>query len=510
VAIGIGETLVASGHEPRVCLENGGIATSSTTTRTWRIGSQLATTLSTRAPVPSPPASTRSRPSAPRVVSAQRLRHGGAAVGKRCGYTSRKRDGRPGSCNTARSGVVGGCPRRWALVIALTSPYLWYTTRATGIVTLVLFTLVVALGTLVSTHWRHLVGRFELNELHRSIRLSRWFFFSSTCSPPSSTATSRRHHLGRGADDVTVQTSRRRPGAISFDLMVAVLVSSVMKSRIENRSWRLSTVQLAGLYRVHRARLPDRHRHERRRRISTGDRVFVSRHRCGLWRYAARPTRASGRTALSPWRRAIRLAERPNDASIPESAARAGAAGPKMIDANVLPRVLHGSSRRPCHWSSTRRHCAARTSDVALGRARSLGPHGTRWCSVPTARKVRLLREQHGRRKWVVVNAMEGEPASHKEYRCCRRTPSGARRSRILASMIGAERIDVCVARDNPRRSTTSPGHPRARTQRQARSADRVAHAAGALRSPEKSRRSSTGSTTMSPCPNIARTDLRS
>jgi thiamine biosynthesis lipoprotein len=41
-AIGIGETLVASGHEPRVCLENGGIATSSTTTRTWRIGSQLA------------------------------------------------------------------------------------------------------------------------------------------------------------------------------------------------------------------------------------------------------------------------------------------------------------------------------------------------------------------------------------------------------------------------------------------------------------------------------------
>jgi thiamine biosynthesis lipoprotein len=41
-AIGISETLVSSGHEPKVCLEHGGIATSSTTARTWRIGSQTA------------------------------------------------------------------------------------------------------------------------------------------------------------------------------------------------------------------------------------------------------------------------------------------------------------------------------------------------------------------------------------------------------------------------------------------------------------------------------------
>jgi thiamine biosynthesis lipoprotein len=33
---------MTSGHEPKVCLEHGGIATSSTTTRTWRIGNQLA------------------------------------------------------------------------------------------------------------------------------------------------------------------------------------------------------------------------------------------------------------------------------------------------------------------------------------------------------------------------------------------------------------------------------------------------------------------------------------
>jgi len=41
-AIGIGETLVASGHEPKVFVAHGGVATSSTTTRTWRIDNQMA------------------------------------------------------------------------------------------------------------------------------------------------------------------------------------------------------------------------------------------------------------------------------------------------------------------------------------------------------------------------------------------------------------------------------------------------------------------------------------
>ena len=55
-------------------------------------------------------------------------------------------------------------------MIALTSPYLWYSTRATGLVTLVLFTLVVSLGTLVATRiGGTYVGRFEINELHLSL-----------------------------------------------------------------------------------------------------------------------------------------------------------------------------------------------------------------------------------------------------------------------------------------------------------------------------------------------------
>ena len=57
-------------------------------------------------------------------------------------------------------------------MIAFTSPYLWYTTRATGLVALVLFTIVVCLGTFVSNRvGGTTVGRFEFNELHRSVSI---------------------------------------------------------------------------------------------------------------------------------------------------------------------------------------------------------------------------------------------------------------------------------------------------------------------------------------------------
>ena len=57
-------------------------------------------------------------------------------------------------------------------MIAFTSPYFWYTTRATGLVALVLFTIVVCLGAFVSNRvGGSAVGRFELNELHRSVSM---------------------------------------------------------------------------------------------------------------------------------------------------------------------------------------------------------------------------------------------------------------------------------------------------------------------------------------------------
>ena len=188
-------------------------------------------------------------------------------------------------------------------MISLTSPYLWYTTRATGLVALVLFTLVVTLGTLVANRiGGTVVGRFELNELHRSVSLVAMVFLALhilTTVADSYVSTgiiSAVVPFTSSYKDVAVTV-----GAVGFDLILAVWVSSLLKVRIKNQSWRFihwfswlaftaaivhsfligtDTRRGAGLILVGLCALS----------------VIVA----ALWRYVARPTRAAGRTALSP------------------------------------------------------------------------------------------------------------------------------------------------------------------------------------------------------------------
>jgi predicted ferric reductase len=188
-------------------------------------------------------------------------------------------------------------------VISLTSPYLWYTTRATGLVALVLFTLVVTLGTLVANRiGGTVVGRFELNELHRSVSLVAMVFLvlhiltTVADSYVSTGIISAVVPFTSSYKDVAVTV-----GAVGFDLILAVWVSSLLKVRIKNQSWRFihwfswlaftaaivhsfligtDTRRGAGLILVGLCALS----------------VIVA----ALWRYVARPTRAAGRTALSP------------------------------------------------------------------------------------------------------------------------------------------------------------------------------------------------------------------
>jgi sulfoxide reductase heme-binding subunit YedZ len=188
-------------------------------------------------------------------------------------------------------------------VLALTSPYLWYTTRVTGMVTLVLFTLVIILGTLVANRvGGKKIGRFELNELHRSITMVAMAFLVIhilTTLLDSYVAT------GWLSPILPFLSHYRRVGvalgAVAFDLMIAVWVSSLLKVRVKNQSWRFihwfswlafaSAVIHAymtgtdakdgvGLALVAACTLG----------------VLVS----ALWRFFARPARAAGRTALSP------------------------------------------------------------------------------------------------------------------------------------------------------------------------------------------------------------------
>ena len=188
-------------------------------------------------------------------------------------------------------------------MIALTSPYLWYSTRATGMVTLVLFTIVVALGTFVATRvGGTYVGRFEINELHRSVSVVAMVFLAIHV-----TTTVVDSYVPTGVLSIFVpftSSYRRVPiaiGTAGLDLIVAVWISSLLKARIANTTWRFIHwfSWLGFTTAVVHAFLTGT---EGRR--SWGLIVIVV---CsavvlasGAWRFLGRPTRAAGRTALSP------------------------------------------------------------------------------------------------------------------------------------------------------------------------------------------------------------------
>jgi len=225
-------------------------------------------------------------------------------------------------------------------VIALTSPYLWYTTRATAIVTLILFTLVVALGSFVATRvGGTYVGRFEVNELHRSISTVAVVFLAIHVA---STVVDSYVNTGVLSVFIPLTSSYRRVavgvGAAALDLVAAVWISSLLKLRIANATWRFihwfSWLALAtALVHAYLAGTDSRH--------GWGLMVLVICATVGLasalWRYFARPTRAAGRTALSP------LSTRPGGAG---AAPAPTPTAPTPRAPGAFPRADRPSSQR--------------------------------------------------------------------------------------------------------------------------------------------------------------------
>ena len=122
-----------------------------------------------------------------------------------------------------------------------------------------------------------------------------------------------------------------------------------------------------------------------------------------------------------------------------------------MIDARSLPRLFAGAGNRPATLAE--HEGVFKPSGPTRGLLEELeasGLVGRGGAGFPTVRKVQLIKSQRGH-KYVVVNAMEGEPAAHKDNRLLSTNPhlvlDGAE---MLAQMVGASRIAVCVARDNP------------------------------------------------------------
>jgi DMSO/TMAO reductase YedYZ heme-binding membrane subunit len=120
------------------------------------------------------------------------------------------------------------------------TPALWYLTRGSGIVTLVLLTATVILGITTSTRWATpRWPRFVTLGLHRNLSLLVLVFLALHVA----TMVVDGYVPIRWLDAVVPFGSAYRPfwvglGAIALDLLVAVAVTSLLRARLGHRAWR--------------------------------------------------------------------------------------------------------------------------------------------------------------------------------------------------------------------------------------------------------------------------------
>lgn len=117
---------------------------------------------------------------------------------------------------------------------------LWFATRGAGTVSLLLFTAVTALGLVSVVRWQTASWpRFLTVELHRNLALLSAVFLgvhivTAIVDPFTS--------LGPLAAVIPLASSYRPLwvglGAISLDLVVALIVTSLLRARIGQRAWR--------------------------------------------------------------------------------------------------------------------------------------------------------------------------------------------------------------------------------------------------------------------------------
>jgi predicted ferric reductase len=129
---------------------------------------------------------------------------------------------------------------------------LWFTSRATGLVSLLLITATVVLGAshagrANSTRW----PRFTVHAVHRNLSLLTLVFLvvhiaSAVIDPYVKIAW---------IDAVVPFVSTYQPfwlglGAIAFDLVLAVLITSIMRLRVPLRIWRVVHVSTYAMWPV--------------------------------------------------------------------------------------------------------------------------------------------------------------------------------------------------------------------------------------------------------------------
>jgi hypothetical protein len=122
----------------------------------------------------------------------------------------------------------------------VTSRALWYATRGTGVVSLILLTAVVVLGVVTSRRTRsERWPRFAVAGLHRNLTLLVLVFLGLHIA----TTVLDGFAPIRWLDAVVPFASAYRPlwlgfGAVAFDLLLALTATSLLRTRIGYRPWR--------------------------------------------------------------------------------------------------------------------------------------------------------------------------------------------------------------------------------------------------------------------------------
>ena len=125
-------------------------------------------------------------------------------------------------------------------MIALSSPTLWYTSRAAGIVTFVLLTIVMVFGIMTATRvGNDQVPRFAVAELHRRLSLLAAVFVALhvfTTAIDSYVPTGFLSIILPGASPY--KTIWVAFGTVAIDLMIAIIVTSLLRQHLSHDAWR--------------------------------------------------------------------------------------------------------------------------------------------------------------------------------------------------------------------------------------------------------------------------------
>jgi methionine sulfoxide reductase heme-binding subunit len=127
-------------------------------------------------------------------------------------------------------------------VIGVTSSKaIWYLTRGTGALALVLLTIVTVLGVANTVRWTPVATpRFVIQRLHRNLSLLAVVFVAIHVA----TAVIDGFAPIRWIDAVIPFRSAYRPiwlglGAVAFDLMIAIVVTSLLRAHLGYSAWRV-------------------------------------------------------------------------------------------------------------------------------------------------------------------------------------------------------------------------------------------------------------------------------